>query len=154
MKVIGLRWILVVSLLTAVGLGLAGGLGGFTFWYAQGGSYLSNDPAACANCHVMREQLDGWTKGPHHAVATCNDCHTPHDFAGKWLTKASNGYHHSLAFTLGDFREPIRIKAGNRAVSEAACRDCHADVVQAIDPPAGHGQGTLECTRCHDSVGH
>jgi cytochrome c nitrite reductase small subunit len=151
-----MRWIVIASLLVAVVLGLAGGVGGFTFWYAQGASYLSNDPEACANCHVMREQLAAWSRGPHHAVATCNDCHTPHDFAGKWLTKASNGYHHSLAFTTGDFHEPIQIKARNLAVTEAACRTCHGDVVQGIDAVAGHGGDpeSLQCTRCHASVGH
>jgi len=30
-------------------LGLAAGLGGYTFLYAKGGSYLTNAPAACAN---------------------------------------------------------------------------------------------------------
>jgi cytochrome c nitrite reductase small subunit len=148
-----------LALLAAVVvLGLAVGLGGYTFWYARGASYLSNDPEACANCHVMRDQLDAWAKGPHHAVATCNDCHTPHDPAGKWLTKASNGYHHSLAFTTGDFHEPILIKDHNRAVTEAACRACHVEVVQAIDLP-GHadrdaGATTIACTRCHANAGH
>src|SRR5262245_53335779 len=112
-----MRWVLIASVVAVVALGLAAGLGGYTFWYARGSSYLSNDPATCANCHVMNEQFDAWAKGPHHAVATCNDCHTPHDFLGKWLTKASNGYHHSLAFTTGDFHEPIQIKAHNRAIT-------------------------------------
>ena len=42
-----------VTLLLATGIALAigavAGLGGFTFVYAKGGSYLGNDPAACAN---------------------------------------------------------------------------------------------------------
>jgi cytochrome c nitrite reductase small subunit len=25
-----------------------------------------------------------WQKGPHHGVAVCNDCHVPHDLAGKY----------------------------------------------------------------------
>lgn len=157
-----MRVIIVGSLIVAVALGLAGGLGGYTFWYAQGASYLKNDPEACANCHVMRDQLNGWSRGPHHAVATCNDCHTPHDFAGKWLAKASNGYHHSLAFTTGDFHEPIQIKPANRAVTEAACRTCHAPIVQGIDPlgvvhggaGAATGQDGLACLHCHSGVGH
>ena len=79
------------------------GAGGYTFYYAQGASYLSNDPQACVNCHIMREQFDGWQKASHHAFAACNDCHVPHDFFGKWLAKASNGYHHSEAFHLWEF---------------------------------------------------
>src|SRR5688572_30492436 len=67
----------------AVAVGLALGLGAFTFVYARGASYLTNDPEACGNCHIMREHLGAWVKSSHHAVATCNDCHTPHDFIGK-----------------------------------------------------------------------
>ena len=40
------------------------GVGGFTFAYARGTSYLTNDPKACLNCHVMREQYEGWTRQP------------------------------------------------------------------------------------------
>ena len=65
-------------------LGLAAGIGGYTFIYAKGGSYLVDDPAACANCHVMQEQYDGWLQSSHRAVAGCNDCHTPHGLAPKY----------------------------------------------------------------------
>jgi Cytochrome c552 len=57
----------------AVAVGLALGIGAYMFVYARGASYLTNDPAACANCHVMREQLDGWTVGSHRAVAAARD---------------------------------------------------------------------------------
>ncbi|MFX3828794.1 NapC/NirT family cytochrome c, partial [Streptococcus suis] len=68
-------------------LGIAMGAGGFTFVYGQGFSYLSNDPKACVNCHIMREQYDGWSRSSHHAVATCNDCHTPHALIPKYASK-------------------------------------------------------------------
>jgi formate-dependent nitrite reductase cytochrome c552 subunit len=35
----------------------------------------TNDPAACANCHVVKDQYDGWLKSSHRAVAVCSDCH-------------------------------------------------------------------------------
>ncbi len=134
--------------------GLTAGIGGFTFIYADGASYLGRDPAACANCHVMRPQYDGWLKSSHRAVATCNDCHTPHDPLGKYATKALNGFNHSTAFTTGRFHEPIRIHARNRAIAEAACRHCHGDIVQAMDGNGHHGGDALSCVRCHGSVGH
>jgi nitrate/TMAO reductase-like tetraheme cytochrome c subunit len=43
--------------------GAAAGLGAFTFVYAKGNSYLTNDPAACANCHVMTETVRGLDEG-------------------------------------------------------------------------------------------
>jgi cytochrome c nitrite reductase small subunit len=143
-------------------IGVAAGIGGFTFVYARGASYLTDDPSACANCHVMNEQFSGWQKSSHHAVATCNDCHTPHGFAAKYLVKALNGWHHSSAFTTGNFHEPIRITARNRAITEAQCRRCHAELVATITAmeagaaAAGPhaGAGDLSCIRCHNSVGH
>ncbi len=132
---------------------MALGVGGYTFVYARGASYLSNDPAACANCHVMNEQYAGWSRGSHRSVATCNDCHTPHDFVGKYSTKALNGFWHSYGFTTGRFHDPIQIKPRNRAVTEAACRSCHAPVVDAIDPVGPHAAKD-SCIRCHRDVGH
>ena len=133
--------------------GAGAGVGGFTFIYAKGGSYMTNDPAACANCHVMKDHLDGWAKSSHHTVAVCNDCHTPHNFIGKYLTKARNGYHHSLAFTTGKFHEPIQITKTNHEIAEQACRYCHQDIVQAIDTHPASSE-PMSCIRCHPSVGH
>lgn len=138
-------------------LGAALGIGGFTFLYAKGASYLGHDSAACANCHVMNEQYAGWIKSSHRSVAECNDCHTPHDPLGKYATKALNGFRHSLAFTTGRFHEPIQITPHNRAITEGTCRHCHEDIVQMMRPgPGGHGGGAngIPCLKCHDSVGH
>lgn len=134
-------------------LGSAIGIGAFTFGYARGASYLTNDPRACANCHVMYDQYDGWVKSSHRAVAACNDCHTPPGLFAKYATKAENGFRHSVAFTTGRFPEPIRITARNRAVTERACRHCHAEIVQAIDRFPRQG-GALACISCHRTVGH
>lgn len=153
------------SVILAAGLlfGVTAGLGGFTFVYARGGSYMTNDPAACANCHVMDEHFAGWQRGSHRAVATCNDCHTPPGLIPKYLTKASNGFWHSFAFTTGNFPDPLRIKPHNRAITELACRKCHADLVAPIEQLAGaHGDsaandpvsGQTACVRCHAAVGH
>jgi cytochrome c nitrite reductase small subunit len=137
----------------ALAAGLALGISAYTFVYAHGASYLTNDPKACANCHIMREQLDGWIASSHRAVAVCNDCHAPHDLLGKYTTKAVNGFWHSVAFTTGRFHEPIAIGARNRAVTEGACRTCHAEIVQLIDRHPTRS-GPLDCITCHRSVGH
>lgn len=147
------RWLVVA---TAVLVGGAAGLGAFTFSYAQGQSYLTNDPAACANCHVMGNHYSAWLKSSHHASATCNDCHTPRAPAGKYYTKARNGFLHSLYFTLGGYPDPIRITTASRRVTEGACRSCHAEIVAAIDGGASHVDAgpANSCIRCHATVGH
>jgi cytochrome c nitrite reductase small subunit len=142
-----------LSLALCVAIGLAAGIGGFTFVYAKGGSYMLDDPAACANCHIMQEQYTGWQNSSHHTVAVCNDCHTPPSFVGKYMAKARNGWHHSVAFTTGDFVEPIRITPHNNAITEQRCRSCHTPIIQAIDAHAADGEG-ISCIRCHRTVGH
>jgi cytochrome c nitrite reductase small subunit len=130
------------------------GAGAFTFHAARGGSYLSNDPQACVNCHIMREQYDGWLKSSHHAVATCNDCHVPHDLLGKYLAKLDHGYRHSKAFTFEDFHEPIRVHAAGLVELQDNCLRCHGELAGMI---AGHprsAQDVMSCVRCHPDVGH
>lgn len=137
----------------ALVLGVMGGLGAFTFGYGEGTAYLKNDPAVCANCHVMQDHFDAWVNSSHSDVATCNDCHLPHDPVGKWVTKADNGFFHSLAFTTGDFPDPIRIKPRNRRVTQGACLHCHQDFVHSM-LPAERGGDMLNCVQCHSDVGH
>jgi cytochrome c nitrite reductase small subunit len=145
--------------------GLAAGLGLYTFVYAQGGSYLTNDPRACANCHVMQEHYDAWTKSSHRAVATCNDCHVPAGFVPKYASKASNGFWHSFGFTTGRYPDPLQIKPHNREIVEFSCRKCHSEIVDAIEAllradggaTQGKAHGTAEplsCLHCHRTVGH
>jgi cytochrome c nitrite reductase small subunit len=146
--------------LAAILLGAALGIAAFTFVYARGYSYLTNDPAACANCHVMSEHWAAWGASSHHAVATCNDCHTPHEPVGKYVVKARNGFWHSFYFTTGDYPYPLRITEPNRVVVERACRDCHERMVAAmnagVDPHREHGEPDrgLACAHCHRYVGH
>ncbi|MBM4112980.1 MAG: cytochrome c nitrite reductase small subunit [Phycisphaerae bacterium] len=138
---------------TVVMIGAFVGLGAFTFGYGKGAAYLSNDPAACANCHVMQSAFDSWQHSGHHHVATCNDCHlAPHPI-GKWIVKADNGFFHSLAFTTGNFHEPIQIKPRNRRVTQDACVHCHRDFVHEM-LPATRGGDMLDCIHCHRDVGH
>ncbi len=143
-----------LGVVLATALGLFVGVGGYTFYYAHGASYLSDDPKACVNCHVMREHYDGWQHSSHHAVATCNDCHTPHDFLGKYTTKMENGYHHSRAFTFQDFHEPIQIRARNSQVLQDNCLRCHGGLVSDIAAHAVADGDVRACVRCHASVGH
>jgi cytochrome c nitrite reductase small subunit len=142
-----------LPLVAASLVGILVAVGGYTFIYARGFSYVTNDPAACANCHVMTNHFNAWTKSSHRAVAVCNDCHTPPGLVGKYTTKAINGFNHSLAFTTGRFPEPIHITPRNVTVTEKACRKCHEEIVQAIEGPDPE-HNRLSCIRCHPTVGH
>ena len=145
-------------LVTAILSGVAVGLGGYTFVYAKGYSYLTSNPDACANCHIMDEHFAAWQKSSHHAVAGCNDCHTPHDnVVDKYAVKAKNGFWHSFYFTTGGFHYPLRITEPNHEVVEHSCRYCHETIGETVDhglPPDAEADETQDCTHCHEYVGH
>jgi len=134
-------------------LGIAVGVGAFTLGYADGLSYLRDDPAVCANCHVMQAHYDSWLQSSHENVASCNSCHLGQGFLGRWLTKADNGFFHAVAFTTGDFHRPIQIKPRNRRKTQQACVACHQRTVQAM-LPAHEGGAMAYCADCHSDVGH
>jgi cytochrome c nitrite reductase small subunit len=139
----------------AVLVGVMTGLGFFTWNFAEGGSYFSNDPRSCANCHVMREYLDSWQKSSHKSVAACNDCHTPHEFFSKYLAKAENGVRHSWKFTFQTYPERLQITAMNLRNLEENCVTCHDDLVAEVASRLAsdeHVGGT--CVHCHSDVGH
>ena len=126
----------------------------FTFRYAEGLSYFSTEPRACANCHIMNDQYASWSRGPHHGAARCVDCHLPHDFVGKYIAKAVNGYHHSKGFTLQDFHEPILIKPRNAAILQENCLRCHGEFVHEALVPGQRTEEDGRCVHCHRGVGH
>ncbi len=154
-----------------LGFGLASlcgvllGIGGYTMHFAEGLAYLSNDPQACVNCHIMNEQFDAWRKGPHHAVATCNDCHVPPHFPAKYIAKSENGYHHSKGFTMQPadpdepgrrqyIHEPVMIKDRNSQVLQDNCLRCHGDFVHDIVRGSTWDENAIRCVHCHRGVGH
>jgi cytochrome c nitrite reductase small subunit len=143
----------IAPLLLTITLGLLIGIGLFTFGYAKGASYMTDNAAACANCHVMRDQYEGWMKSSHGKVAVCNDCHTPPGFVAKYTTKAINGFNHSLAFTTGWFPENIYITQRNLKVTQSACLKCHDQIVEGIRGSRRHG-ADISCVECHRTVGH
>jgi cytochrome c nitrite reductase small subunit len=143
----------VLPLLLGVPVGILFGLAVFTFGYARGGSYMTDDPAACANCHVMAEQFSGWQKSSHRNAAVCNDCHTPPGVVPKYFTKALNGFNHSLAFTTGHYPEIIQITRRNKGVTQASCVKCHEEITSGVGAGRHPGEA-ISCTQCHRNVGH
>jgi len=109
---------------------------------------------ACMNCHIMRPQYDSWSKGSHHAVAKCVDCHLPHEFIPKYIAKADNGYRHSKAFTLQDFHEPIQITPRNSRILQNNCVTCHGELVHPLVAGSSTARNAISCVHCHADVGH
>jgi cytochrome c nitrite reductase small subunit len=149
-----------LPIVLAVAIGTLAGVGSYTFSYAKGFSYLSSDPSACVNCHIMQRQYDGWQKASHHQQAVCIDCHVPQDFVSKYLVKAENGWRHGKLFTTGGFVEPIEVKPAGRQILEDNCVRCHGSLTAEMAPgrelhaELAANDGGRVCTRCHADVGH
>ena len=139
-----------IVLLPLIAAGLLVGVGGYTFWYGRGYSYLLDDPVVCTNCHIMRDNFDSWNVSSHRRVI-CNECHLPHDPIAKYLAKSENGFRHSWAFTFEDV-QVLRITQRNLRILEENCVRCHETMVFAI---LGEGDAqTISCARCHAGAGH
>ncbi|MFZ1730130.1 MAG: cytochrome c nitrite reductase small subunit [Bacteroidota bacterium] len=141
-------------------LGVLGGLGVLVLYISNAVSYLSNDPRACVNCHVMTPQYATWQRGSHGRATTCNDCHVPHDnIIRTYAFKASDGLRHATMFTLRMEPQVIQIKDAGIAVVQENCIRCHSDLVHevsygsltAMNARAGEG---LLCWQCHREVPH
>ena len=137
-----------------VSVGVLAGVGAFTFGYAKGFSYLSTDPRACANCHIMNDQYAAWLNSGHRHTASCVECHLPASGLSKWTAKADHGFRHSVAFTLQNFKEPIEITPHDREIVQVNCLRCHGDFVQAVHVTSGLPGRELDCMHCHAGAGH
>jgi cytochrome c nitrite reductase small subunit len=146
----GQATLLMVAVVAVLGLTL--GLGLFTFYYGEGASYLSDNPEACVNCHVMQEHYDSWVNSSHAHATVCNSCHIPDGPIAKWISKADNGFFHSVAFTLRNHPDPIRIKPRNARIVQDNCVGCHTDLVHEM--LGDRRDGAVGCVHCHKDVGH
>lgn len=115
-------------------------------------AYLGNNPVTCNNCHVMDAVYEGWYHGSHQNWAKCADCHTPHPFIPKYITKAISGYNHVSAFVLGDIPVAIRAKETSKEVIQENCIYCHIDTIE--NTFEGMMDSARYCFDCHRHVAH
>ena len=143
----------VLSVVAAVLVGMVIGIGIFGVGYSELPSYFSTDPKNCTNCHVMQEQYDAWAKGSHKNVATCDDCHLPHDsVVNKLLVQAEDGLLHGYKFTTGTYPDNIVIRQSSLDVVNSTCLYCHGIMTSSMH--ATKAGETITCTHCHENVGH
>lgn len=142
-------------------LGVIFGLGGYTIYMSRAYSYLSDDPAACINCHIMTPYYQSWDHSSHAQWATCNDCHVPHNnIFNKYFFKAKDGLYHAAVFTLKAEPQVIRPRDASYEVIMDNCIRCHTQLNQAFVKTGmisyadtKHGEGKA-CWDCHTEVPH
>lgn len=127
-------------------------------------SYLSEDPKACINCHVMNTQYATWQHSSHARVASCVECHLPTtgSMVDKYSAKARDGWNHSVAFTLNTYDTAMKISEDGAKRVQANCISCHASISSTLvsnsdkyhqfdDPDVATGR---KCWDCHKGVPH
>ncbi|RAX57668.1 cytochrome c nitrite reductase small subunit [Helicobacter monodelphidis] len=126
-------------------------------------SYLSDNPKACINCHVMFTQYQTWQHSSHQGVATCVECHLPTDgFFAKYLAKAKDGFNHSVAFTMGSYQQSIAISQDGANRVQANCISCHSNLAATLVDNAQNYHNFKNpteyndrwCWDCHKEVPH
>ena len=143
-----------------IALGVLAGLGLLIARLSNAVSYLSDEPQTCVNCHVMAPQFATWQHSSHKRVATCTDCHVPHDnVLRKYAFKAADGMRHAYVFTFRLEPQVIQIRdAGKEAVQENCIR-CHTQQIGRVTvgtvtlEGSRHGRGLL-CWDCHRETPH
>lgn len=150
------QWRIPVILL----LGCIAGLGIYVLRLSNAAAYLSDDPQACINCHVMTPHYLTWTHSSHREIATCNDCHVPqNNIANKYFFKAKDGLYHSSVFTLRKEPEVIRALGPSSRLIQSNCVRCHEDQVTDAKLTAfvsAHHENRTDrlCWDCHREVPH
>lgn len=121
---------------------------------SRAASYLSDDPEACINCHIMVPEYASWKHSSHARVANCNDCHVPHDSTlRKYYFKAKDGTRHSVLFTLGMEKQVIKAIPESEHVIQENCIRCHRATIERARAPV-HTDWDRSCTDCHREVPH
>ncbi|GAA3572936.1 cytochrome c nitrite reductase small subunit [Snuella lapsa] len=136
------------------------GLGLFMAKEAEVVSYMSDDPKACVNCHVMTPVYNSWMHSSHREWASCNDCHVPHNnIANKYYFKAKDGLFHASVFTLRAEPEVMFMREASQEVVQDNCIRCHVQQVTQtkydgwIDTHSAN-RTERHCWECHREVPH
>lgn len=135
-------------------------IGLYTAIISNATAYLSDDPKACINCHVMTPQYLTWKHSSHKTVATCNDCHVPQDSEfKKYAFKAMDGLYHSYVFTTRGEPQVIKAREASINVIQANCVHCHENQVtdaktEFFVEAHAADRTTRLCWECHREVPH
>lgn len=150
------RWRPAATVLVAVIFGL----GLYLLRLSNAASYLSDDPQACVNCHIMTPQYITWNHSSHREVAHCNDCHVPHNnVLNKYFFKAKDGLYHASVFTARAEPEVIKARGPSIEVIQNNCIRCHESQVtdaRMLGFTADHFENRTDrtCWECHREVPH
>lgn len=142
-------------------LGVACGFALYLIYMSRAYSYLTDEPSACVNCHIMAPYYQSWQKSSHQPWTTCNDCHVPQDnFFRGYAFKAKDGLYHAAVFTFRAEPQVIRPRAESYGAIMENCIRCHTQLntefvktgmVKYAEVKDGKAKA---CWDCHREVPH
>lgn len=143
-----------------ISIGIIIGLAFFMAKEASLVSYMSDDPQACVNCHVMTPMYNSWMHSSHREWASCNDCHVPHDnVLNKYYFKAKDGLLHASVFTARAEPEVMFMREESQEVVQDNCIRCHMQQITQVKYDGwleSHKENRIErkCWSCHQELPH
>ena len=150
-----------VVILLFIAVGALLGLAGYTVSASNVTSYLTDDPSACTNCHVMSSYYASWSRSSHAMRTNCNDCHVPRQSVfRKYYFKAMDGSYHAAVFTAKAEPDVIRPRTASADVIMENCVRCHEQLntefvktgmISYTEATQGKGKA---CWDCHREVPH
>ncbi len=150
------KWRLPVMVISSILLGVVL----FLLYVSKAHSYLSDNPETCMNCHIMAPQFATWNHSSHREVASCNDCHVPHNNVfNKYYFKAKDGLRHATVFTLRKEPQVIFIHEEGAGVVHNNCIRCHSKLLTDpklmanVEAHQAH-RTDRKCWECHREVPH
>lgn len=150
------RWRRVAVFLIAVLVGM----GIFLAKEASIVSYMSDNPQACVNCHVMTPVYNSWMHSSHRERASCNDCHVPQDnLFNKYFFKAKDGLFHATIFTARMEPEVMFMREESEKVVQDNCIRCHVQQITQVKYYGwleNHKENRTQrnCWSCHQELPH
>ncbi len=135
----------------------------YLIYLSKAFSYLSKDPKACINCHVMNTQYATWQRSSHARDVTCIECHLPTDgVINKYIAKSVDGWNHTVAFTFDTYDNAIKISDDGASRVQKNCISCHRSIVSTLiynaDKYHNFDDENIEngrkCWSCHKEVPH
>ncbi len=149
------------KIIAIVLLGVIGGNGMLFLYVLRAHTYLSDDPAACVNCHIMAPYYATWFHSSHSRDATCNDCHVPHENAvKKWVFKGMDGMRHVAVYLAKGESQVLQAIPESSKVIMNNCIRCHTQLntefvktgrIDYMLTQVGEGKA---CWDCHRDVPH
>ena len=154
-----LYWQKIVLLVLA---GVVCGLVGLFMYLLRAHTYfISDNPSACVNCHIMTPYYATWSHSSHGRDATCNDCHVPHqNLAVYYGFKAMDGLKHTAYFLAHAERQAPKAEDLTGQVVMDNCIRCHTQLNQEFVTTGRKGymqqqrEGGKVCWDCHRNVPH